>query len=278
MKKILVPVDFSDASNDALKYTAELARCLNATIRLLHVHTPPISRHNPMSYLVNEQGNEVKHDSLEKLTSLMNSLGDRYSKVKFELSVESGAIAEVILSAAKEDIDLIAMGTQGVSSFEKILLGTNTAEIIEKANCPVLAIPLGTKPYAPRDIMFATDYAPSDWESAKVLTDMARGLNATITYLHVTRAYDEDELDQERSQIDEFTNEIKRSTDFERIKSRIISDNNVFMGLDSALQDSTVELLCLSTRKRSLMGKLYNPSVTRRMAIYTQIPLLAFRV
>ncbi len=278
MKRILVPVDFSDASTDALKYTAELARSLNATIRLLHVYIPPVSRHNPMSYLVNEQWNEVKHDSLEKLTSLMKSLGDRYSEVKFELSVESGEIAEVILSAAKEDIDLIAMGTQGLSSLGKILLGTNTAEIIEKANCPVLAIPRGTKPYAPRDIMFATDYAPRDWESSKVLTDMARGLDATITYLHVTRADDEDELDQERSQIDEFTNEIKKSTDFPRIKSRIISDNNVFMGLDSALQDSTVDLLCLSTRKRSLMEKLYNPSVTRRMAIYTQIPLLAFKV
>jgi nucleotide-binding universal stress UspA family protein len=278
MKKILVPVDFSDASNDALKYTAELARSLDAIVRLLHVHTPQVSRHNPMSYMVNEQENEVKHDSLGKLTSLINSFGDRYSGVKFELSVESGKIAEVILSEAKKDVDLIAMGTQGVSSFEKVLLGTNTAEIIEKANCPVLAIPLGTKPYAPKDIMFATDYAPGDWESAKVLADMARRLNATITYLHVTRADDEDELDQQRSQIDEFTNEIKTSTDFPRIKSRIISDNNVFMGLDSVLQDSTVDLLCLSTRKRSLMEKLYNPSVTRRMAIHTQIPLLAFKL
>ena len=264
MKNILVPVDFSDASNDALKYTAELARRLNATIRLLHVYT--------------SSGNQAKTNSLEKLKSLMNSLGERYSAVKWELTAESGAIAEVILSAAKKDINLIAMGTKGVSSIEKILLGTNTAEIIEKANCPVLAIPLGTKPYTPKNIMFATDYAPGDWESAKVLTDMARTLNATITYLHVTRADDEDELDQERTQIDEFTNSIKKSTDFTRIKSRIISDNNVFMGLDAALQDSTVDLLCLSTRKRSLMEKLYNPSVTRRMAIYTQIPLLAFKV
>lgn len=267
MKNILVPVDFSDASNTALKYTAELARCLDAMIILLHVQTPAASRNT-----------QVRQDNLEKLGAMMKGLGDRYSSVKFELVAESGAIADVILSAAKEDIDLIAMGTEGVSSFGKILVGTNTAEIIEKANCPVLAIPGGTKPYAPKDIMFATDYAPGDWQSAKILTDMARTLDATITYLHVTRADDEDELDSERTQIDEFTSEIKKSTGFDRIKSRIISDNNVFMGLDSALQDSTVELLCLSTRKRSLLEKLYNPSVTRRMAIYTQIPLLAFKI
>jgi nucleotide-binding universal stress UspA family protein len=278
MKNILVPVDFSHASEVALRYTAELARCLKATIRLLHVHTPVVSRHNPMSFLITEERGQAERESLAKLHTLIESLGERYSSVKWEPLVESGTATDVILSLAKKDIDMIAMGTQGVSSLEKIFLGTNTAEIIEKSSCPVLAIPKSTKPYAPREILFATDYAPGDWESAKVLTDMARMLDGTITYLHVTRADDEDDLDKERDEINEFTNEIKKRTNFERIKSKIISDNNVFMGLDSALQDSTVDLLCLSTRKRSLIEKLYDPSVTRQMAIYTQVPLLAFKV
>ena len=278
MKNILVPIDFSHASNVALRYTAELARSIKATVRLLHVHKPVISRHNPMSYLITEERQQSEDENHVKLRALIESLGERYTSVKWETSVESGAIADVILACAKEDIDMIAMGTQGISSIEKILLGTNTAEIIEKSSCPVLAIPVSTKPYAPRNIMYATDYAPGDWESAKVLTDMARMLNATITYLHVTGEDDEDELDKEREQIDEFTKEIKEKTNFPRIKSRILSDQNVLMGLDSALQDSTVDLICLSTRRRSLIEKLYNPSVTTRMAIYTQIPLLAFKL
>jgi len=278
MKNILVPVDFSHASNVALRYTAELARSLKATVRLLHVHTPTISRNNPMSYLLTEERQQAENENHAKLRALIESLGERYSSVKWETSVESGGIADVILASAKNDIDMIAMGTQGISSIEKILLGTNTAEIIEKSNCPVLAIPVSTKPYAPRDILFATDYAAGDWESAKVLTEMARMLNATITYLHVTGEDDEDELDKEREQIDEFTREIKTKTEFPRINSKIISDHNVFMGLDSVLQDSTVDLICLSTRRRSLIEKLYNPSVTARMAIYTQVPLLAFKL
>ena len=263
MKKILVPVDFSRASEVALKYAAELARALNATVRLLHVNT---------------QGGSNKDENINKLQSLIDSLGERYKGVKWDIIVESGSIVDVIISCAKKDTDMIAMGTQGVSSFEKVFLGTNTAEIIEKSSCPVFAIPLTTTPYTPRNILFATDYAPGDLESAKVLTDIARELNATITYLHVTRADDGEELEEEQNQMQEFTNEIRKSTDFSRIKSMIISDNNVFMGLDSVLQDSTVDLLCLSTRKRSLIEKLYNPSVTRRMAIYTQIPLLAFKL
>ncbi|HEX6892766.1 MAG TPA: universal stress protein, partial [Chryseolinea sp.] len=185
---------------------------------------------------------------------------------------------DVILSIAKKNIDMIAMGTQGVSSIGKVFLGTNTAEIIEKSSCPVLAIPVSTKPYAPSEILFATDYAPGDWESAKVLTYMARKINGTITYLHVTRADDEDELDKEREALNEFTSDIKKKTGFDQIKSKVVSDNNVFMGLDSVLQDSTVDLLCLSTRRRNLIQKLYDPSVTRQMAIHTRIPLLAFKV
>jgi len=263
MKNILVPVDFSHASDVSLKYVAELARVLKSTITLLHVHT---------------QSASPKDENIKKLRSLIDSMGERYSAVNWETVVESGAIVDVIVSCAKKNIDMIAMGTQGMSSIEKVLLGTNTAEIIEKANCPVLAIPFPAKPYAPRNILFATDYAAGDWESAKILTGMARDLNATITYLHVTRADDEEDLEEEQKQLDEFTDEIRKSTDFPRIKSKIISDNNVFMGLDSVLQDSAVDLLCLSTRKRSLIEKLYNPSVTRRMAIHTQIPLLAFKV
>jgi len=263
MKNILVPVDFSPASDVALKYAAELARALKATVRLLHINT---------------QGGSIKDENINKLRSLIDSLGERYASIKWDTVIESGSVADVIISCAKKDVDMIAMGTQGVSSPKKVLLGTNTAEIIEKASCPVFAIPVTTTPYAPRNILFATDYAPGDWQSAKVLTDMARDLNATITYLHVTRADDDEELEQEQKQLQEFTNDIKTSTDFSRIKSMIISDNNVFMGLDSALQDSAVDLLCLSTRKRSLMEKLYNPSVTRRMAIHTQIPLLAFKL
>ncbi|HMG93372.1 MAG TPA: universal stress protein [Chryseolinea sp.] len=263
MKNILVPVDFSTASDVALKYTAELGRTLKANIRLLHVHN---------------QAGSNKTQNVEKLQSLIDSLGERYSSVKWDTIVESGTIADVIISCAKKDTDMIAMGTQGMSSIDKAILGTHTAEIIEKAACPVLAIPMPTRPYAPRNILFATDYAAGDWKSAKVLTEMARELNGTITYLHVTRADDDDELAEEQNQIDKFTDEIKKSTDFPRIKSKIISDNNVFMGLDSVLQDSAVDLLCLSTRKRTLIEKLYNPSVTRKMAIHTQIPLLAFKV
>ena len=278
MKNILIPVDFSDASNVALKYTAELARRINATVKLLHVHTPVVSRNNPMSYLITEERAHAEQEIAVKLKNLVDGLGERYSSVKWETIVQSGAITDVILSCAKNNVDLIAMGTGGVSSFEKAILGTNTADIIENSNCPVLAIPLSSKPYAPREILYATDYAPADWQSAKFLTEMAGMLNGTITYLHVTAAYHEGDMAKEREQINEFTNEIKKTTGFDRIKSKVISDHNVFMGLDSVLQDSNVDLLCLSTRKRSLMEKLYDPSVTRRMAIYTQVPLLAFKL
>jgi nucleotide-binding universal stress UspA family protein len=278
MKNILVPVDFSRAAEVALRYTAELARCLEATIRLLHVHTPVVSRHNPMSFLITEERDQATREGLAKLHALVQSLGEQYSSVKWEMSVESGTATDVILSSAKKNIDMIAMGTQGVSSLGKVFLGTNTAEIIEKSSCPVLAIPVATKPYAPLEILFATNYAPGDWESAKILTDMARKLNGTITYLHVTRADDEDDLDKEREALNEFTSDIKKKTGFDQIKSRVVSDNNVFMGLDSVLQDSTVDLLCLSTRRRNLIQKLYDPSVTRQMAIHTRIPLLAFKV
>jgi nucleotide-binding universal stress UspA family protein len=71
MKTILVPVDFSDASTVALKFAAELARVLKSTIKLLYI-TP-----NPPRI-----GQEVDENQ-EKLKSMISSLGDRYSSLKW---------------------------------------------------------------------------------------------------------------------------------------------------------------------------------------------------
>ena len=105
MKNILAPVDFSDASHIALKYTAELARCLNASIRLLHIYSTAGSRQK-------EEQKQAIDEGVKKLKSLIDSLGPRYSTLTWETQIETGSVVDVILGAAKKNCDMISMGTQ----------------------------------------------------------------------------------------------------------------------------------------------------------------------
>ena len=167
------------------------------------------------------------------------------------------------------------MGTQGASSIEKVLLGSNAADIIEKAECPVLVVPAGQRFVYLKRIVFATDYAYSDIEGAQLLTSIAQVFEATITFVHVTRQ--EDDFDDELKVIQQFSEDIKMITGYQNINFKIVSDNTVFMGLDAIIENAGTDLMALSTRRRSLFEKLYNPSLTKKLAQYTQIPLLAFK-
>ncbi|MDH4092008.1 MAG: universal stress protein [Cyclobacteriaceae bacterium] len=276
MKNILVPTDFSENASNAAEYAAVIAQACKATILLLNVYTPTVSRYNVISALLADEVARAKNELKEKLQIIAKTLQDQYPGVKCNVSVELGESVEEILQAAKNyEADLIIMGTQGASSIEKILLGSNAAAIVEKAICPVMVIPTNTTCRTPTKIVYATDYAYSDIEGARLLAAIAKPFDATITFLHITTK--EEDIDDEINLIEKFTSEIKLATNYEHINSKIISDNTVIMGLDDVVQNADADMLAVSTRRRNLFEKLYNPSITKKLANYTRIPLLAFK-
>jgi nucleotide-binding universal stress UspA family protein len=276
MKNILVPTDFSENADNAVEYAAVVAQACNATITLLNVYTPVVSRYNVISALVADEVAQAKTEVKEKLQITADTLRSQYPGVTCRVTVELGEIADVILNAVKaNNTDMIIMGTQGASSLEKILLGTNASEIVEKADCPVLVVPANTICRIPKKFVYATDYAYSDIEGAHILADIARVFDATITFMHITTK-DED-VDDELLLMKKFTTDIKAATDYQKITSKILSDNTVIMGLDTIIRDEGADLMAVSTRRRNLFEKLYNPSITKKLAHYTSIPLLAFK-
>jgi nucleotide-binding universal stress UspA family protein len=276
MKQILCPTDFSENSSNAVEYAAVIAQACNASMTLLNVYTPAVSRYSVISPLIAEEVSESKMELQRKLQLTANTLSKVYPDVKYEVVVGIGEVVEEILFFEKNTKpDMIIMGTHGASSIEKFLLGSNAAAIIEKAGCPVLVIPAKASCQIPKKILFATDYAYNDIEGANLLTSLAELFGATITFIHITTQ--EDNLEDEEELIEKFADEIRIATNYPNINSRIFSDNTVIMGLDTIIQNSGADIIALSTRKRNILEKLYNPSMTKKLAQYTHIPLLAFK-
>jgi nucleotide-binding universal stress UspA family protein len=276
MESILVPTDFSENADNAVEYAAVIAQGCGATITLLNIYSPVVSRYNVISSLLADEVAEAKIKVREKLQIIADTLKSQYPEVSCHVSVELGEpVDEILLAVKNKNPDMIIMGTQGASSMEKILLGSNAAEIVEKAACPVLVVPSSTECKIPKRIMYATDYAYSDIEGARVLTAIAKVFDATITFLHVTAQ--EEDTDDEMTLMEKFTTEIKLATAYQKIDSRIMTDNTVIMGLDTIIQNDGADLLAVSTRRRNIFQKLYNPSITKKLAQYTRIPLLAFK-
>ncbi len=133
LKKILVPVDFSECSQKALQYAIPFARQFEAELALLHVLQPFV----PMPELP-----QVDFDSLEDAKKELEALRQTIpSPVDSRMVLRRGDPSYEIVSAAKElDIDLIILSTHGRTGMARVLLGSTAEKVVRHASCPVLVV------------------------------------------------------------------------------------------------------------------------------------------
>jgi nucleotide-binding universal stress UspA family protein len=151
IKRILLPLDGSEAGEAALPYMEELAIITKAEVILLQVVTP----HYDIA-LAEGYTSHLGRISEEYLTHASAAARDYLNSVKEKLAkmgitarseVELGSPAERIVGYAKENnIDLIAMSTHGRSGIGRWLLGGVADKVIRAADRPVLLVRASAKP------------------------------------------------------------------------------------------------------------------------------------
>ncbi len=137
IKKILTPVDGSDHSMNAAKYSAEFALSLGAKITLLHCHRrfPVILAEPHFQNAIND----IMKDSEELVQPFVDMLDEK--KVEYETRILEGSPGSVIPEVAEiEKMDMIIMGSRGVSDLEGLILGSVTHKVLHATECPVLVL------------------------------------------------------------------------------------------------------------------------------------------
>jgi nucleotide-binding universal stress UspA family protein len=277
MKRILIPTDFSANANNALEYAVETANALKAEVVILHVHNPPLTRQSALYTVISEDFSRITHDARERIHAVAEAIASEYPELNCRTEVAVGDPVDEILSLAEtREVDLIVMGTKGASRVTNVLFGSNTAAVIERADCPVLCIPDGVQFKSPEKILYATDFSYSDIGAAVKLAEMAQAFKASLIFAHVVVGADESE--EEVAVIRKFAEEIRKVTGYENISGLVISDASINTGLDALIEKTGVDIIALATRKRSLFDRIFNPSITKKLSYYTNIPMLAFHV
>jgi nucleotide-binding universal stress UspA family protein len=132
IQRLLVPLDFSGKSRQALRYAIPLAQKFMAKIHLVHVLPPPGKADK----------NELIHEkmkALKRITQMSEQLLP--PRLRAENAVLAGKPAEAILSLAeKNDIDLIVLTTKGGSGLKRALVGSTAEHIMRHASCPVFSV------------------------------------------------------------------------------------------------------------------------------------------
>jgi nucleotide-binding universal stress UspA family protein len=138
LKRILMPVDFSDCSLEAFEYAVVVAQQAKASLILLHV-LEPVSYGLDFTFghsRTREQERERWATRLEQLVS-----SHQHSHVPMESQLRGGSPADSILDSIQSlDCDLVVMGTHGHRGISHVISGSVTEAVLRKARCPVIAV------------------------------------------------------------------------------------------------------------------------------------------
>lgn len=138
LTKILAPTDFSDCSQLAFDYAAQLARDFKAELRLVHVI-------NPHAYPFGDKyaaldAAQLMREAADAAQKQMRSMAARFNR-RYSVRVMHGSPAIEICNAANEDVDLIVISTHGRTGLGHFLIGSTSERVVRHARCPVLVIP-----------------------------------------------------------------------------------------------------------------------------------------
>lgn len=142
LKNILVPTDFSEASESALRYGVALAEAFSATLHVLHVlEEPVVTAMAPEAYAMSLPGllDELEKRAQDRLDGLLTA--EQRAKYRAKLVSERGSpFVEIVRYAKTNDIDLLVMGTHGRGAIAHMLMGSVAEKVVRKAPCPVLTV------------------------------------------------------------------------------------------------------------------------------------------
>ncbi|UII31018.1 universal stress protein [Fulvivirga ulvae] len=270
MLRILMPVDFSDSSMNAMSYAVQMTKAFHATLVLIHV-VEPIGGDATMfvdDHVITEERSEAQQ-KLEALRNEMDDINNPY----IETQVCIGFPVDKILAAAKEQqVSLIVMGTTGTTNKFEDILGSNTYKIVKNAKCAVVTIPLESKKFEIRKIALAVDlHKKENIHLLTILRHFLRHFKAEIFFLHVSKNVHVSLEDDAHSDAVLWLAEKFREFEHSFVN---LSSKNVAESINEYALKNDIDMLALSPESHSILGLLFKGSTTRDLVLHCHVPLL----
>lgn len=265
MNTILVPTDFSPAADNAMNYALDLAAREDSKIILLHVV--------PERILKESNGADVK-SAEEKLMSLHTQVLESKKIGCDRILLRGDPEKEILRLAEARKPSLIAIGMRGAGEGLQRIIGRTARKIIEKARCPVIAVPEGSYFKEISKITYATNYHESDIDALKILTEIAKTFNARIILLHISDK--KQTPDAEAALMKEFCNKIREKTGYENFSYQVLPGKNIEKELEEYSGRNSTDLLVMSTHHRDIIDKIFGKSLTKKITFHTSVPLFVF--
>lgn len=287
-KMVLIPVDFSAYSLKACEFGFRLAESMNGEVVLLHAYFAPSFNAMPLGETLSYDGVsgdetlskvlDTVHNSVEKMKEEIEARIAKgwLPKINYKHVLREGVPEEQILRYAKRHNPVaIVMGTRGQDKKDLDLIGSVTAEIIERSNVPVLAIPenaefTGFEHF--NHIAYATNFDDKDLIAFDKMMRLLKPFKFNIHFVHFNQnndAWSEIKL----SGIKEY---FAKYYPNQNVSYNILQGKDMLSAIDKFVEENKIDMIALTTHRRNIFMRLFNPSVARKMVFHSNTSMLVF--
>lgn len=282
MKKILVPTDFSTEAGYALEVAMHIAKKTPAEITLLHVIDAPYSAvgvtGQPLPYemgidqaAVIKLSNQIK-DRFKKMLS-----DKKYAAFKIKSKVEVDRINNRITEEiTNEKVDLLIMGSKGVSGLDELLIGSNTEKVVRLAKCPVLVVKHKHTTFEIKNIVFASDFY--DLKNmgivVKYLQKFADMFKSKIHLLRVNTPTNFDTDRDMKKQMADFAKKYNLKYESVNIYNDILEEDGIIM----FAAEHKMDMIAMATHGRRGIAHAVSGSITEDVANHSIKPVLSLNI
>lgn len=287
-KRILVAVDFSDYSFNACQIAFHIAKQIDAKVKILHVyHNVYFPSSLPFADTLKSKNDvglldKVRKQMLDLCCEIDQRIrDDEFPSVNYSYSIREGIVEEEIENFVKEyKPTLLVVGTKGKDNNDSRMLGNVTADIIEMTNVPVLAVPEKSFDHYKsgiKHIAFLTNFQERDMVSFDMLVKIIQPMDdVKITLIHINvidkkgQRWGEEELAKMKEYF------MKQYPQL-NVAYKLIDTPDMLEAMIDFAENEKVSVVALNSRRRNLLGRIFTPSIPRKILYKSDVAILVLR-
>jgi nucleotide-binding universal stress UspA family protein len=277
LKKILVPVDFSETSNNALKQAIFMAKAVKAELKLLYVISQAI---NFDTNIPTPQG-EAYYERLKKaLLIKFKRIASDISKentIETDYEVRSGIVYKEICSAAEEfKADMIIMGTHGTSGVSEFFAGSNAGKVVAHAECPVITIRKKPERNGFKNIILPIRLEISSRQKVDYVVELAKISGSTVFIAGFTdekNKSDQSKIKQYVKQVEKYLSKLNI-----KYKSTLIFEDNFTKEILLYAKSNKADLIAIMNENSFSLDQLLRGPYAKQFVNHSTIPILSVPV
>jgi nucleotide-binding universal stress UspA family protein len=275
MKKILVPTDFSEHAEYALKVAAQIAKKNNAEIILWHMLELPHQSGDAGTGAGHELPEIMlfKNRAIQRLDDLMDE--DFLDGIEVSEIIQFEKAFEGVLNITKRnDIDFIVMGSHGANGFNELFIGSNTEKVVRYSDVPVLVVKNEIDEFQADNFVFASDFSN---EIKKPFEKMLKFAKAYNSHLHLVMINTPNSFKPTKT-ADRIMKEFISEFDYPNHSLHIYNDMNVEKGILNFSSSKKADLIGMCTHGRTGFAHFFNGSISEDLVNHAVKPVITFKI